>query len=209
MKRSVAFCLSTVILSLGLSACSFLERRMQADGSFSSGHSYSGSNEKRQSEAMEELGLRGKYLSPTDQDRLETRIYLKELESRLQNRAEKAQYYQIKSSLKTDPDRIQFLNLSSAESKARWIKSRGLNMDDRHSNEIANIIEKQDIALGMSQSAVRESWGDPDAVEVAGDTVYGYERWRYNRFVSGNDGYQKEMRMVFFEGGRVVGWQTN
>lgn len=209
MKRLMFSCLSFVLLSVGLSACSFLERRMQAENANDASPYYANTNEKRLNEAREELGLRGKSLSGVDYDRLETRMYLKDLESRLTNRAEKAQYYQIKSSLKTDQDRIQFLTLSSSESKARWIKSRGLNMDDRHSNEIANIIEKQDIALGMSQSAVRESWGDPDAIEVAGDSVYGYERWRYNRFISGNDGYQKEMRMVFFEGGRVVGWQTN
>ena len=57
-------------------------------------------------------------------------------------------------------------------------------------------IEEKDIALGMSSAAVKESWGDPDIVEVAGDTVYGYERWRYQRIVSGNDGYQKELRSV-------------
>jgi hypothetical protein len=38
--------------------------------------------------------------------------------------------------------------------------------------------------------------------------MYGYERWNYHRFTPGSDGYQKENRVVYFESGRVVGWET-
>ncbi len=82
--------------------------------------------------------------------------------------------------------------------RERWAPSRGLIAAKKPTPTIVRkTIESNDIALGMNQKAVTESWGDPDAVEVAGDPVYGFERWKYNRYVSGNDGYQKEMRIVY------------
>lgn len=204
-KLGQAFC--ALILLPGLSACALLERRLESQNSNPYAPAYRNTT-KHALEAREELGLSDGYLSPYDQDRLQTRIFLKELEDKLDSRAEKAQYYQIRTTLKNDHERIQFLLLGSREAKARWITSKGLNRQDSYSDEIAKTIEEKDIALGMSESAVRESWGDPDVIEVAGDAIYGYERWRYQRIVSGNDGYQKELRSVYFEGGRVVGWET-
>ena len=52
-----------------------------------------------------------------------------------------------------------------------------------------------------------ESWGEPEAVEVAGSQLYGNEKWVYTEYVPSSEGYQKEERVVIFEGGKVVGWQ--
>ena len=46
------------------------------------------------------------------------------------------------------------------------------------------LIDNKDITLGMNQKAVLESWGEPEIVEVAGNPVYGNERWKYSKFVS-------------------------
>lgn len=192
----------------GLCACSALQRRLEPQTSESGYYSLSPELSRYEYEAREELGLPMGHLSPYERSRLQERMHLKELEDRMSSRSEKAQYYQIKSSLRNDGERIQYLLLGSRETKARWLTARGLNRQDMHSEDVVRVIEAKDIAMGMSQSAVRESWGDPDVTEVAGDPVYGYERWRYQRIVSGNDGYQKELRSVYFEGGRVVGWET-
>lgn len=198
-----------VVVIPGLSACAAMERRFEAENASPYAPAYHQTATKHEAEAREELGLPSNgYLSSYDQTRLQERMFLKKLEHRLETRAEKAQYYQVKSSLKSDQERIQFLLLGSREQKARWITSRGLNRSDIHPDEIANTIENKDIALGMTESAVRESWGDPDLIEVAGDPVYGFKRWRYRRMVSGNGGYQRELRLVYFEGGHVVGWET-
>jgi hypothetical protein len=194
-----------MVIFPGLTACAALERRSQSS---SEGYYSTPQQSKFEAEAREELGLPNGYLSSFDRHRLKERTYLKELEHRMDSRSDKAQYYQIKSSLNSDSERIQFLQLGSRDSKAKWVTSTGLNRQNQHSEEIARIIEAKDIALGMSESAVRESWGDPDLIEVAGDRVYGYKRWKYQRMVSGNAGYQREMRAVYFEGGRVVGWET-
>lgn len=161
-------------------------------------------------EAREELGLQGRPLSDNERLAIETRVKLKRAESRISTKREKKQYYGLRSSLKGDRERLAFLSLPTFEARERWAQSRGIgNGDEKHSDEVAQIIEANDISLGMSQKSVMESWGDPDAVETAGNPLYGYERWRYNRYVSGNEGYQKEVRVVYFEGGRVVGWERN
>jgi outer membrane protein assembly factor BamE (lipoprotein component of BamABCDE complex) len=71
------------------------------------------------------------------------------------------------------------------------------------------LIGQSDIMLGMTRAAVRESWGPPDEVEVAGQPMYGNERWHYTEQMTSSEGYTTERRIVIFEAGRVVGWETN
>ena len=207
----IALCL----MLLGLSACTTFSRDPR------SGYSYDDSSpiapepslyQQRQSEvedqAKEELGLGSRPLSDDERASVENRIRLKHMEMRIATKREKKQYYGLRSALRSDRERIYFLSLPTYEARERWAATRGLNTtDETYSDEVAKIIESNDIALGMSQKAVMQSWGDPDMVEVAGNPLYGYERWKYNRYISGNDGYQKELRVVYFEGGRVVGWE--
>ena len=60
----------------------------------------------------------------------------------------------------------------------------------------------------MTTDQVQESWGEPDLVEVAGNPVYGNKRWKYRKFVSSEDGYTQQTRIVYFEAGKVSGWET-
>lgn len=199
---------------LGLSACAMFERSGRS-GYFSHEEEsttpvdlYQLKKQTVETEAREELDLLGRPLSDEERIALEGRIRLKRYESKLATQREKKQYYQIRAQLKSDRERMYFLSLPNYESRERWAMNRGLGQkDEAYTEDMAKTIETNDIALGMTQKAVTESWGDPDAVEVAGNAIYGYERWKYNRYVSGNDGYQKEMRIVYFEGGRVVGWE--
>jgi hypothetical protein len=159
-------------------------------------------------EAREELGLLGRPLTPDEQDAVETRLQLKRKEGRIASKREKKQYYDVRSSLKTDRERLNFLSIPSFEGRQRYANSRGLgNQSETYSSDVARVIEASDITLGMSQKAVMQSWGDPDAVEVSGNPIFGNERWKYNRYISGNEGYQKELRIVYFEGGHVIGWE--
>lgn len=200
---------------LGLSACAMFNRdprsgyyeSEETSGSLAS-DIYAEKAKTIEGEAREELDLGNRPLSDEERLALENRLRLKRQEARLANRREKKQYYQLRSQLRSDRERMYFLSLPTYEARERWAANRGLSQkDETYSDEVAKVIESNDIALGMTQKAVTESWGDPDAVEVAGNPIYGYERWKYNRYVSGNEGYQKEMRVVYFEGGRVVGWE--
>lgn len=207
------------ILFLGLSACTSLNRSTDSGYANSQNEAYESVAERAQDlyrqkqsniefEAREELGLLNRPLTDPEKQSVETRIRLKRQEGKLATRREKAQYFKIRSALKSDRERLYFLSLPTFEARDRFAQTRGLgNQEETYSDEVAKTIESNDIALGMSQKAVLESWGDPDAIEGAGNQIYGYERWRYNRYISGNEGYQKEMRIVYFEGGRVVGWE--
>jgi len=209
MKFAVVMCL------LGLSACAMFERSGRSGYYYREEESgapatdiYLQKKLTVEGEAREELDLLGRPLSDDERIALENRIRLKRFEEKLATKREKKQYYQIRSQLKSDRERMYFISLPNYEARERWAMNRGLGQkDEAYSEEMAKTIESNDIALGMSQKAVTESWGDPDAVEIAGNAIYGYERWKYNRYVSGNEGYQKEMRIVYFEGGRVVGWE--
>lgn len=204
------------ILFLGLSACSLLQRSSESgyyDSSTEESRGvrefYNDRKQYEEDETRREMGLKTSLpLSDDDRARLEARLALKRLESRLQTNAEKRQYYKYKGLMRSDGERINFLRLPTMEARERFAQNRGIRVEENYSDAIATLIENQDIAVGMSQKAVMESWGDPDLVEVAGDPVYGNERWKYNHYVSGNEGYQKEMRMVYFEAGRVVGWES-
>lgn len=205
-----------VVMFLGLSACAMLERNPRSgyysesnyDAPETSQDLYRQKQLSVENEAREELGLLGRPLTDPERQALSARLQLKRQEARLATKRDKRQYYQIRSALKSDRERLQFLSMPTFEAKERWAQQRGMGSNNEtYSDEVAKTIETNDIALGMSQKAVMESWGDPDAVETAGSQIYGYERWRYNRYISGNEGYQKEMRIVYFEGGRVVGWE--
>lgn len=205
-----------VLLSLlGLSACISLTRNPRSGYAYDDVETqdytediYEQRRMNVEEEAKEELGLGSRPLTDDERQAVDDRIRLKHMEDRLETKREKKQYYGVRAALKNDRERIYFLSLPTFEAKERWAQQRGLGQqDETYSDDVARVIESNDIALGMSQKAVMEAWGDPDAVEVAGNPLYGYERWKYNRYVSGAEGYQKEMRIVYFEGGRVVGWE--
>jgi len=201
-----------ILAMLGLSACALVERDPRSgydsDGIGRAEDFYQERQQSAERDAREELGYGSRPLEDNERAVVENRVRLKRLESRLGSQREKRQYYGVRSSLKNDRERIQFLSLPSFEARDRWIQSRGLGGDeDKRTDQVNQIIENNDIALGMSKKAVMESWGDPDAVENAGNPMYGFERWLYNRYVSGSEGYQQESRIVYFEGGRVSGWE--
>ncbi|MGE0528620.1 MAG: hypothetical protein AB7G93_08045 [Bdellovibrionales bacterium] len=204
------------LVCLGLSACAVLERNPRSgyssvdyeDSTSSPTSLYEQRRANVEFEAREELGLLGRLLTDEERIQMEDRIRLKRAEGRLQSKRDRRQYYQIRPALKSDRERLYFLSLPTYEARDRWAQLRGLGGgEETYPAEIADAIEANDIALGMNQKAVLQSWGDPDAVEIAGNPVYGFERWKYNRYVSGNEGYEKELRIVYFEGGRVVGWE--
>lgn len=134
---------------------------------------------------------------------------LKQLENSLSTRKETEQYSKALPWFRTDLERIEFLSLPGFESRQKWLNEKSFNSRaNMTKNELHDLIEAQDIALGMPQSLVRQSWGDPDSVEVSGNPQFKNERWRYNRYVSTQDGYKPEKKVVYFEGGKVVGWEV-
>lgn len=203
----LTFCLIT--------ACAQLERRRDFEAmNPSSGKAnksrYSDKAKYDESQLKEEFGWQDLYLLSDDQQKsLDLRRELRAQESRLVTQSEKAQYYRLKGQLKDDRERIEFLSQPGLGAREQWASNRGyLSDEEGFSDELADLIEKKDISLKMPQKAVLESWGDPEAIEVAGNPIFGFERWRYTRFESSDQGFKRVERLVYFESGVVVGWET-
>lgn len=134
---------------------------------------------------------------------------VREMERKLDTIREKEQYSKVLPWLKTDDEKIEFLSVDSLEGRQSWInKNKIFSRSQLNSAEMKDLVESQDIALGMPQEFVRKSWGDPQSVEVSGNPIYKNERWKYTRYVAGPNGHRPEKRSVYFEGGRVIGWET-
>lgn len=211
--------LPIVGLCIGLSACSLMQRHARSGyygqtQDISPGSAtdfYQLRKAHDQQEALEEMGINPtRPLGESEQVALEHRLQLKRMEEEIPTRRERQQYYRYKAFLPSDLARITLLRIPTVEARARWINRLGVSDDDSqgYSEDLAQVIENSDIVVGMSQKAVTESWGDPDLVETAGDPIYRNQRWKYAKYVSSEDGYRKEMRVIYFEGGRVVGWET-
>ncbi len=224
MRKSMMRLYWTVPLAItfaaSLSACSLLGR------STGSGYAYrdgSGSGqdlsltyrEDRQAymrdQAANEIGIEGtQQLTEAQTTALMTRIRLKNVERQVVGRSEREQYFKHRPLIKNDGERLEFLSLPTYEARQRWLNAKNISATNpSYSTDELKAIESNDITLGMTKQAVKESWGEPEMVEVAGNPVYGNERWKYLQEVSSSEGYQTESRVIYFESGRVAGWEKN
>ena len=158
-----------------------------------------------------ELGY-GSYqrLTASEQREVEDRLEVKRLERNLQTQREREQYYRYKPLMRSDRERAEFISIGSFEGRQRWLRARGISgAAERHTAETTQLIAEQDVSLGMTRRAVRQSWGEPDAIEVAGNPIYGNERWNYTHSNASTEGFNAEKRSIYFESGVVVGWERN
>lgn len=135
---------------------------------------------------------------------------IRSLESKLGSKKEKEQYSKILPWLKNDQERIEFLKLTDLEERQRWIQDKKIwSRTKSISPQLAEMADAGDIALGMPADLVKKSWGEPQVVEVSGNPAYKNERWKYMKYIATPEGYKPEKRTVYFEGGKVVGWETD
>lgn len=142
-------------------------------------------------------------------EKISSKMQLKKLENALSVRKEIEQYSKALPWFYSDAERIEFLNLPNFDARSKWLNQQ--NFSGRAAaviSDMKDLIEAKDIALGMPMNLVKESWGNPDSIEVSGNPQFKNERWHYNRYVSSQDGYKAEKKSVYFEGGRVVGWEV-
>lgn len=208
-------------LALSLWSCGLISRHPQS-GYFGTGMGndtpsqakdfYQQRQIQRETEAREELGYSlHSELSEGDQLKLNQRLTLKKWEESIPTQKEKNHYYHYKGLLPNDLARITFLQIPTLEQREAWANKVNLIEDEKegYTEEMAKIIENNDIVIGMTQNAVTESWGDPDIKEVAGNHIYHNECWKYSKFVPSEEGYRREVRHIYFESGKVVGWEIN
>ncbi len=73
---------------------------------------------------------------------------------------------------------------------------------------VANVVEQNDIAVGMDMNAVMESWGAPENVYVTGEEKHKNQMWRYTVPIQTATDYNIEERNVYFQNGKVAGWKS-
>lgn len=149
-----------------------------------------------------------KKLTAEQQSLIEKRKKLRILERSLDSQKERFQYSKILPWLKSDEEKIDYLAIPSIEGRQAWINKNKIWSRAKDLKGYVDIMESQDIAIGMPTDYVKKSWGEPDNIEVSGNPIYKNERWKYVKQISTPQGYRQEKRYVYFEGGRVVGWET-
>lgn len=156
-----------------------------------------------------ELGFNPKAeLTNEQKQQIVDRTKLRELERALDSQQERLQYSKVLPWLNGDKEKIELLSIPSVEGRQVWINKNKIWSRIKEMKNYDDVVEAQDIALGMPADYVRKSWGEPTSIEVSGNPIYKNERWQYLRQVSTPQGYRQERRYVYFEGGRVVGWET-
>lgn len=66
--------------------------------------------------------------------------------------------------------------------------------------------QTRDLTPGMTMGQVRSTWGEPTNADIAGDPRLGHQRWTY---VMGTASQLSSQRVIYFESGRVVGWESH
>ncbi len=189
-------------LTLLTSACSILDR--SPESGYSSGNSRNRSSVKHRSSQTSTPMRAGQ-----EEPEFSQKTRLKQLENSLSTKKETEQYSKALPWFQSDDERIQFLALPGFEARQKWLREQNFSSRSGSAqNDMKELVEAQDIAIGMAQSLVKKSWGEPESVDVSGNPQFKNERWHYSKFVSTPDGYKPEKKIVFFEAGKVVGWEV-
>lgn len=213
MKRtsSRVMRLALMIGALSIMACGTIQRSADSGYAFRADQGVGRDRRGLEREAViGELGYKSADdISGDQRDAIALRLVLKRAERDIEGKREREQYYKNKPYIQNDHERLEFLRLRSYEHREQWLANRGIQgSSTKHPTEIQELIDINDITTGMTRQAVRDSWGEPEAVEVAGNPLYGNERWSYSEQIGSSEGFQTERRTIYFEQGRVVGWET-
>jgi hypothetical protein len=148
-------------------------------------------------------------LSADEKRQINSRYRIRKLERTLDSEKERRHYSKVLPYLQTDQEKVDYLSNPTIEGRQAWvIRNKIWDRANKISKDYLDTVETQDLTVGMTQDLVKKSWGDPETVEYSGNPIYKNEKWRYIRDVPSSNGYKREKRFVFFEGGRVVGWET-
>jgi hypothetical protein len=210
MKRT-SFPALTILLSMVVVGCAQIGRSPESGYAFRE-DSHQGRDRRTvdREAAVNSLGYRdGQDFNGNQRDAITMRASLLKAERAIEGKREREQYFKNKAYFRSDRERLEFLRLPSYAERARFLEARGIQGSaTKHPPEIQELIDMNDITVGMTKAAVRDAWGAPEVVEVAGNPIYGNERWTYTEQIASQEGFHGEVRVVHFESGRVVGWET-
>ncbi|MCS6837290.1 MAG: outer membrane protein assembly factor BamE [Bdellovibrionaceae bacterium] len=136
-------------------------------------------------------------------------VRLKLLENSLKGKNEIEQYGKALPYFHNASEKIYFLSLPTFKERQKWLNETNFWSRIEEKNRIyARYIEEQDIALGMTADLVRRAWGDPQEIAVSGIIPFGNMIWTYSSQETDSKGFRSRKRIVYFEDGQVVGWDS-
>lgn len=139
---------------------------------------------------------------------IEKRKKVRHLERTLDSQKVRISYSKVLPWLLDDDEKLEYLSIPSIEGRQSWINKNKIWQRAQNLKDYSEVVDNLDIAAGMPADYVKKAWGEPDSIEHSGNPIYKNERWKYLKQVSTPNGYRQEKRYVYFEGGRVVGWET-
>ncbi|MGK5086353.1 hypothetical protein WDW86_02250 [Bdellovibrionota bacterium FG-2] len=100
--------------------------------------------------------------------------------------------------------RLSFTEESRSPAQARYLQE----IEEQPEMSLSRAFERGEIIVGMGMHEVKFIWGDPKEVEVAGSSYDGNQRWIYYAGLSARKAIEAATaKIVYFEEGRVVGWE--
>lgn len=158
---------------------------------------------------LAELGMTENDLNTADGiKKFKEKIEIKSREAQLYDDREKKQYYQNLPWFKDTEEQLEFLRQNGYYARHIWLRKKNIGKRPVELDKpTEDLIASKDIALGMPAEFVKRSWGNPDSIDVAGNSLYGNERWRYKRYTPSPEGYKLQSRIIYFESGKVAGWE--
>ena len=78
-------------------------------------------------------------------------------------------------------------------------------LQELEDQRVQQAVETHDLTLGMTMNEVLHAWGQPHQSENLDDGSRGNAEWTYSEGTT----QLASQRVVYFERGRVVGWETH
>lgn len=211
--NSMKLVLILTILNITI-ACSHLQRHTKSgyydysDGNYVAKDHFQAKKSYEYELAKQRAGLSNKkVLSEHEHHMVLRQLKLQKLEEQLTTKKQKTLYYENKPYMNTQ-QMLEYLNLSTDGQRKSYLLQNQIQPPsmESYSPEISELIDGNEIALGMTKEMVKQSWGEPDNIEYAGNPIYQNEKWSYKTTSPSLNGYVHENRVIFFESGRIAGW---
>ncbi len=179
------------IIAPFVTSCSFLKSKIDS---------------RKQKEVQESALTKAAYVATDDPVLMQIRLF----EKQMKNKREIEHYSKLLPWFRSDQERLDYLRLGDFGDKQQWALDKKMWSRSQSPNEtMKTMIITGDIAIGMPMDYVLKAWGTPQARETSGHPLFKNEKWKYLKQISTREGYKQEKRLVYFEGGRVVGWETD
>ncbi len=143
-------------------------------------------------------------MTPEKEEFIEHQSLMSELRQMegIQSQLQYEHYARYEDQLGSASEKIYFLRIEDFQEREDYLRLKGILPPDNSYQESSQYrTDSGALFYGMEKSKVMEILGQPRQVDYAGDPRYENERWGYATNDLGTTRY------IYFENGRVDGWE--